>query len=67
MSNEVDSTTRAIEVKSRENAKKVKTYHTADWGDYNMSFMVYGSGSAVGTCQKSQYTLHTVALIATAL
>ena len=35
MSDEVHSTTqtkRATEAKSRENAKKVKTYHAADWG-----------------------------------
>ena len=36
MSDQIDSTTktkRAIEAKLRENAKKVKTYHAADWGD----------------------------------
>ena len=37
---------RKIEAKSRENAKRVKTYHAADWGDYNVNFPVPGTGSA---------------------
>ena len=37
-------TKRMIEAKSREIAKKVKTYHTADWGDYNVNFSVPGTG-----------------------
>ena len=44
-----DSTTqtkRATEAKSRQNAKKVKTYHAADWGGYNVNFLVSGTGGA---------------------
>ena len=47
MSDEVDLTTqtkRATEAKSREKAKKVKTYHAADWGDYDVNFPVVGTG-----------------------
>ena len=43
MDDEVGLTT---EAKSLENAKKVKTYHAADWGDYNMNFLIPGTGTA---------------------
>ena len=49
MSDEVSSTTQikhATEAKSRQNAKKVKTYHAADRGDYNVNFPVPGTGGA---------------------
>ena len=49
MSDKLNSTTqtkRVTEAKSRENAKKVKTYHAADWGDYNVNFMVHGIDGA---------------------
>ena len=49
MGDEVDSTTqtkRATEAKSRENAKKVKTCHAADWGGYNVDFLLPGSSGA---------------------
>ena len=49
MSDEVDSTSqtkRTTEAKSRKNAKKVKTYHTTDWGDYNVNFLIPGTGGA---------------------
>ena len=44
-----DSTTqkkRATEAKSKQNAKRVKTYHAADWRDYNVNFLVPGTGGA---------------------
>ena len=34
----------ATKVKSRENAKKVKSYHAANWGDYNVNFLVPSTG-----------------------
>ena len=49
MDDEVDSMTqnkRATEAKFRENAKRVKTYHAADWGGYNVNFLVTGTGDA---------------------
>ena len=49
MSDKVNSTTRtkrATEAKSRENAKKVKTYHAANWGDYNVNFLIPGTDGA---------------------
>ena len=49
MNDEADSTTqtkRATEAKSRQNAKKAKIYNAADWGDYNVNFLVPGTGGA---------------------
>ena len=48
MDDEVYSTTRtkrAIEAKSRRSANKVKTWHAADWGDYNVDFLASVNGS----------------------
>ena len=39
-------TKRATEAKSRKTAKRVKTYHAAGWGDYNVNFAVPGAGGA---------------------
>ena len=49
MDKEAHSTTqtkRTIEAKSREIAKRVKTYHTADWGSYNVDFLLPGISGA---------------------
>ena len=53
MGDDVNSTTqtkRATGAKSRKNAKKVKTYHAADWGDHNMNFLIPGTGDAQDAC-----------------
>ena len=39
-------TKRATEAKSRQNAKKDKTYHAADRGDYNVNFPVPSTDGA---------------------
>ena len=49
MDKEAHSTTqtkRTIEAKSRENAKRVKAYQTADWGSYNVDFLLPGTSGA---------------------
>ena len=49
MDKEAHSTTqtkRMVEARSREIAKRVKTYHTPDWGSYNVDFLLPGTSGA---------------------
>ena len=46
MDEEVYRTKQAMETKSRKTATSVRTYHAADWGDYNMDLLVFVKGGA---------------------